>query len=147
MRALMLLLALSLSSSVFAKLDPKKLEGSWRTNCTQSQGNGKQGHMIETYTFEEANQFELKRDWFKTAGCEGTPFHTDEEKGTIKIGKENTNNGFNPEGTYEVEYTHERGSDKGLLWLSSAGTKIRVSRGMGSNQNTMLSLFEYAKVK
>jgi hypothetical protein len=132
-------------SHAFADIDLSKLSGSWAINCTQSQTTGKQGFVIETYTFTQTGSYQLTRQWYKDSNCKGKT-EKEIELGVFKIGKENTNNGFNPSGTYETEYKNKNGIELGLLWADEAYIKLRVAKGFGKTQNTMLGLFEYKKI-
>lgn len=133
-------------SQAFAAVELEKLSGDWKNLCSQAQMNGKQGFITEVYSFNESSAFAMKREWFKEAGCSGDVFAVDEEQGTLKIGKENTNNGFNPQGTYDADFDSAKGVDKGLIWISGDYSKLRLSRGFGGDmRNTMLGLFEYKK--
>ena len=140
-----LLLGLSITSA-FAGVDTEKLAGKWKSSCSQMQIDDKQGHVVEVYAIKHPDTFEFERRWYKDAYCEKL-FSTQSEKGVFKVGKENTNNGFNPAGTYEVVYksTARASSDKGLIWVDADYKKLRLSRGMGNVQNTMLSLFVFTK--
>ena len=130
-------------SQVFASVE---LSGDWKSSCSQAQMNGKQGFVTEVYSFKKTSAFELKREWFKQAGCSGEFFAVEEEQGSLKIGKENSNNGFNPQGTFEADFETTKGVDKGLIWISSDLSKLRLSRGFGGDmRNRMLGLFEYKK--
>ena len=112
--------------------------------CTQSQSGGKQGYMIETYSFAKAGSFKMERQWFKDLKCT-IKTDVEAESGTFTVGKENTNNGFNPAGTYEAQYKTEKGIELGLLWVDAGYAKLRLARGFGQSQNTMLGVFEYKK--
>lgn len=144
MKKLIIFLSLFTSLSSFAGIDLDKLAGPWKMFCTQSQSAGKQGYMIETYSFTKSGNFSLERQWFKDIKCT-IKTETDSESGNIVVGKENTNNGFNPAGTYETQYKTEKGIELGLLWVDSKYTKLRLARGFGQSQNTMLGVFEYTK--
>lgn len=144
MKTLFCLLALLTLSQTFAAPTLEKLNGQWALVCTQTQINGVQGHTLEAYTFN-GSSYQFKRQWFKKAGCKDTPFKVDSEEGTLKLGKENTNNGFNPEGTFEIDYVSSQRTDQGVIWLNEAGTKMRTARGLGENRNTMLGILQYSK--
>jgi hypothetical protein len=144
MKKLIISLVLLNSIPTFANVDLGKLAASWKMFCTQSQSSGKQGFMIETYTFTKTGSFQLDRQWFKDAGCK-TKTEIESESGSIEIGKENTNNGFNPVGTYEAQYKTEKGNELGLIWVDGSYSKLRLARGFGQFQNTMLGVFEYKK--
>jgi hypothetical protein len=135
------------SFSALAQIDTAKLGGEWTSGCIQSQSKNDQGYVVEVYSFERPAKFQLKRTWFKEQYCIGDSFKSDSENGTFKIGKENTNNGFNPAGTFEVEFKSETATDKGLLWVNDSYQKLRISRGLGTQQNTMLGLFLYQHAK
>jgi len=148
MKYFFLTLSVLTLNTAFAEIDFAKIEGSWSIKCTQSQVGGKQGHVTETYTFTPAKEYKFTRNWFKKSDCEGTPFEKDTEAGKVKIGKENTNNGFNPAETYEADFTIGETTDLGLMWVNSENTKLRITRGLGmGSRNTMLSLFEFTKSK
>lgn len=148
MKYLTLTLALLTGNMAFAGIDFSQIEGSWSIKCTQSQASGKQGFILETYTFTPEKEFKFTRNWFKKSGCEGTPFEKDTESGKVKLGEENTNNGFNPAGTHEADFTVGEKTDLGLIWVNSENSKLRITRGSGmSSRNTMLSLFEFTKSK
>lgn len=132
------------SLSSFAGIELDKLAASWKMFCTQSQTTGKQGYMIETYTFTKTGNFQLNRQWYKDVKCT-IETEVQSESGTILIGKENTNSGFSPEGTFETQYKTEKGIELGLLWVDAKYTKLRLARGFGQAQNTMLGVFEYSK--
>jgi hypothetical protein len=143
MKKLLCLFALlNLSAAFAASLD--NLNGQWVLDCTQTQINGVSGHVLESYTFNSSS-YQFKREWFKKADCKGTAFKLDAEEGTIKLGKENTNNGFNPEGTFEIDYISSKGNDRGVIWLNDMGTKMRTARGLAENRNVMLGVFQYSK--
>lgn len=148
MKKMLLLLLVIFSGSTFAQVDQKKLEGSWQTNCFQYQSNAEQGYAIETYTFSETVSYELKKEIYRDQDCSGVLIKTIEEKGMIKIGTENTNNGFNPSGTMNASYTTVEGKiDLGLIWISPDKSFIKLSRGLSDGiQNTMLGIFQYKKV-
>ena len=133
-------------SQAFGAVELEKLSGDWKNSCAQAQMNSKQGFITEVYSFNKTSEFAMKREWFKEAGCIGEVFSVDEEQGSLKIGKENSNNGFNPQGTYDADFVTEKGMDKGLIWISGDYSKLRLSRGFGgAMRNTMLGLFEYKK--
>lgn len=132
-------------SSASAEMDFNKLAGRWSNQCTQTQNNRHQGYTVETYTFIKPNGFKLKRQWFKDPDCKGKLFQTETEAGSFQIGKENTNRGFNPTGTYETQYITGKALEKGLLWVNDDYTTLRLSRGFGDQQNTMLGILQYNK--
>ena len=133
------------SSPSFAGIDLNKLLGSWTMGCTQTQNSAnKQGSLIETYVFKLNGNYQLSRQCYQDVNCKENS-ETETQSGNIVIGKLNTNNGFNPEGTYETEYKHDGIVELGLLWVDGNYSKLRVGKGFGKTQNTMLSLFEYKK--
>ena len=135
-----------ISFTARAETDLKKLVGRWSTSCTQSQMNGKQGFVIETYEIAKAGEFKFKREWFKEKTCKGKSFSVDAESGTLALGNEYASNGFAPPGTLEADFKVGAKFDLGLLWVDSKYSKLRLSRGMGASlRNTMLGLFEYLK--
>lgn len=144
MKALFLIASVFFSFQSFASLDMSKLAGTWSTNCVQILANGKKGFAIESYTFKEPQSFDLRRDWYTDAQCTKAN-GADEEKGTIKIGDTFSKNAFNPKGTFEAEYTHQNGTDKGLIWTNEDHSRLRVARGFGKEPNTMLGLFVFTK--
>lgn len=125
-------------------IDLKKLSGTWSSGCMQMQDGKNQGYVTEAYSFDQ-NKISLKRSWFKAQNCQGKAFLSQSEKGTFDVGRENTNNGFNPSGTHEVIYSIGQGSELGLLWVNDTFSELRLSRGFGSSQNTMLSLTIFKK--
>lgn len=130
-----------------AEIDLKKLEGNWKLSCVQTQNSSKQGFVTETYSFDKTGSFKLEKAWFKMASCEGKAEAIDVESGSLTIGKENTNNGFNPAGTHEAQFKTSQGTEQGLLWVNESFTKLRLARGFGQSQNTMLGVFQYTKQK
>ena len=144
MKKLISCLLMIISFSASAAVDLDKLAGSWDMFCTQSQTGGKQGYMIETYSFTKTGSYKLDRQWYKDANCK-TKTDLDSESGSFVVGKENTNGGFNPAGTYETQYKTEKGTELGLLWVDGNYSKLRLARGFGQSQNTMLGVFEYKK--
>lgn len=144
MKILLALLSIIIIPQSFAASTLDNLNGQWALDCTQTQINGVSGHTLETYTFNSSS-YQFKRQWFKKAGCKDTAFKVDTEDGTIKLGKENTNNGFNPEGTFEIDYISSKGTDQGVIWLNEAGTKMRTVRGLGASRNTLLGILQYSK--
>jgi hypothetical protein len=144
MKKIILCFMMITSLSSLAAVDLDKLTGAWKLFCTQSQSGGKQGYMIETYTFTKTGSFQLDRQWFKDVKCT-IKTQAESDSGSIVVGNENTNGGFNPAGTYETQYKTEKGIELGLLWVDSKYTKLRLARGFGQSQNTMLGVFEYTK--
>ncbi len=144
MKKLICLISLFALSQTYASSTLEKLNGQWALDCTQTQVNGVQGHTLETYTFN-GSSYQFKRHWFKKAGCKDTAFKLDSEEGTIKLGKENTNNGFNPEGTFEIDFITSQKSEQGVIWLNGAGTKMRTARGFAESRNTLLGILQYSK--
>lgn len=129
----------------FADIDLEKLSGSWSMNCTQTQkDNGFQAYLIEVYTFKQSGNYRLTQQWYKDANCKDL-IKNETQIGTISISKENTNNGFNPAGTYETKYAHTNIVELGLLWVDKKYSKLRVGKGFGKSQNTLLGIFEYNK--
>lgn len=144
MKTLIGLISIFSLSQTYAASTLEKLNGQWALDCTQTQINGLQGHTLETYTFN-ASSYQFKRQWFKKAGCKDTAFKVESEEGTIKIGKENTNNGFNPEGTLEIDFTTSQKSEQGVIWVNEAGSKMRTARGFAESRNTLLGILQYSK--
>ncbi|MBA2406023.1 MAG: hypothetical protein H0V66_14705, partial [Bdellovibrionales bacterium] len=127
-----ILIALALFSfSAVAQITPDKLAGEWATNCIKSQMLETQGYVIELYTFQKPNEFQFRQTWYKDANCKKNVFKNIVQKGTFTLGKENTNNGFNPAGTLEVEFVNKDVTDKGLVWMDKENNQLRISRGMG----------------
>lgn len=144
MKKLICLFSFFAISQTFAASTLEKLNGLWALDCTQSLINGVRGYALESYTFN-GSSYQFKRQWFKKAGCTDTAFKVDSEDGTIKLGKENTNNGFNIEGTFEIDYISSKGVDRGVIWLNEAGTKMRTARGFAESRNTMLGVLQFSK--
>jgi hypothetical protein len=133
------------SLHAYADIDTSKLAGSWKSSCTQQQeSNGKSGHMTETYTFSKSGNYDLLRQWYQDGACKQAT-DKDKESGLILIGKENLNNGFNPAGTFETQFKSNNSNYLGLIWVDSMYENLRLSRGIGKSQNTMLGLFVYKK--
>lgn len=134
------------SLSSFAEVDIDKLDGkTFVSNCTQTQINGFSGYVIEDYTFiQHEQQFLFGRTWFKDSSCSGEIVKTEGHIGEFEIREEFLNGGFNPKGTYKIDFSTENGADKGLIYLNSGYSVLRISRGLvGGNRNTMLGLFEF----
>jgi hypothetical protein len=145
MKTLASLLALLIFSFAYAATGSINLVGTWTSGCIQSNVNGHSGNVIETYSFAADNHYSFERAYYRDGACTDSLSQSDSENGTITIGRGNTNQGFNPSGTVEVQYSNEISTDKGLAWVSADGSKLRVARGMGSVQNTMLGFFQYSK--
>jgi hypothetical protein len=145
MKTLLAVLLTFVSVTALAQANLDTLSGSWKSNCVQSQMYGKQGFTTEQYTFKAIGEYSLVREWFKDPTCDQGSFDQDTETGTVKLGNENTNNGFNPGNTLEADFKHGSSTDLGLIWLDKNGSTVRVARGMGNMRNTMLSLFSYSK--
>ena len=141
-KLLSLVALLNLSVAFAASLD--NLNGHWVLDCTQTQINGVSGHVLESYSFNSSS-YQFKREWFKKTGCKGNAFKVDAEEGTIKLGKENTNSGFNPEGTFEIDFITSQVTNLGVIWLNDAGTKMRTTRGFPGDRSTMLGILQYSK--
>jgi hypothetical protein len=144
---IIVLVCLSISPSFGnpSSVNLDKLSGKWVSDCIQMQNGEHHGHVIETYSFDQKKKIQMKRSWFKDTKCTDKVFYSQTENGSFDFGKENTNNGFNPPGTYEVRYTLENGVELGLLWVNKEYSELRLSRGFGSSQNTMLALTQYKK--
>lgn len=138
------LLILSVATT-YAASKEGNLQGKWQMKCTQSQIGDDKGFIVESYTFLVDGEFTRERLWFNDANCMKKYKKREVHTGTISIGKENLNNGFNPAGTYEAKYKQSASADLGLIWVNASKTKIRLSRGIGKTQNTMLGLFEYSR--
>lgn len=127
-------------------IDLSKIAGIWISVCIQTQSDDRQGFMLERYTLKESKEIELKRAWFKDGTCKGKSFFSENEKGTFEVGKVNTNNGFNPPETREAVFEVKGKKDLGLIWINADYSQMRLSRGLGSSQNTLLSLTQYRKL-
>lgn len=146
MKTLFAIVFTFVSVAAFAQANLDTLSGSWKSNCVQSQMYGKQGFTTEQYTFRASGEYSMIREWFKDSTCDQGSFDQDTETGTVKLGNENTINGFNPGNTLEADFKHGSSTDLGLIGLDKSGTTVRVARGMGNMRNTMLSLFSYSKI-
>lgn len=134
------------SLSSFAQVNLDQLDGrTYISNCTQTQINGFSGYVIEDYTFiKHEKQFLYGRTWFKDRNCAGEIIKTEGHTGEFTIGKEFLNGGFNPQGTYKADFSTAEGIDKGLIYLNSDYTVLRISRGqIDGGRNNMLGLFEF----
>ena len=134
------------SVSSFAGVDLEKLDGkTFVSNCTQTQINGLSGYVIEDYTFiQHEQQFLFGRTWFKDSKCSGEIVRSEGHVGEFDIREEFLNGGFNPKGTHKADFTTDKGTDKGLIYLNSDYSVLRISRGLiGGSRNTMLGLFEF----
>jgi hypothetical protein len=135
------------TASIGSSFSLDKLSGEWSSGCIQMQNGEQQGYVIEQYGFDQSKKITLTRTWFKNPQCKGNAFFTKTENGSFEIGQENTNNGFNPAGTYEAKFSMGNGTELGLLWVNKDFSEMRLSRGFGSFQNTMLALTQYKKSK
>lgn len=120
------------------------LRGTWSSPCIQTQNNSRQGYVVDRYTFSDGNTLSFTRRWFKKAGCQGKS-EPEGEQGSFSLGGENLNNGFNPPGTTEIKLRFSEKTELGLVWLSDDRSELRISRGFGSSQNTMLDLSRFKK--
>lgn len=125
------------------------LVGIWSTTCIQTQINktiNHSGYVKETYAIQKDGAFEFKREWFRDPSCT-EPNGTDTESGTIELGGKLQSLFFAHE-TYEANFNTQAGIDLGAVSLKET-TSIKIARGVrnSSMRNTMLSLFEYGKIK
>jgi hypothetical protein len=118
------------------------LTGLWTTTCIQTQIAGKQGFTIDSYEFSEAGDFVFSRQWFNDSKCVNAE-STDQELGTVKIGKEVSN--MFTAGTHEADFKTLAGSDFGVISLNN--NKLKIGRGFLNTQmrNTMTGVFDYIK--
>ena len=145
MKKIISIISIILSLNVLSSISIEKLEGYWSSSCTQSQNsNGNQGYLVETYRFNKDRSYQLDRIWYSDSKCKKIA-KKEKESGNFTLGKENTNKGFNPVGTYETQFKHDNKLEQGLLWVSESYSKLRIAKGFGNSQNTMLGLFEYKK--
>ena len=117
------------------------LAGLWTTTCIQTQTVVKQGFAIDSYEFAQEGDFVFTRQWFSDSKCEVAET-TDEEIGTVKIGKELTSF-FGT--SFEADFKTDKGADFGVMSLKE--NKLKIGRGVLNAQmrNTMTGLFEYSK--
>jgi hypothetical protein len=143
----MLMVFFVLLSSTFANADVSFVSfvGTFSSGCIQSQMSGRSGFVTEAYAFNTDRTFSFTRTWFVDAACSAPQDLVDSQTGSIALGNVNTNNGFNPSGTTEAAFHHDGLVDKGLIWVSADGSKLRVATGMGTMQNTMLGLFQFSR--
>lgn len=146
MKKIIFVFLVLLSFSTLASIKEDKLKGKWTSGCIQMQNGKNQGFVTEAYSFDK-KEIKLTRTWYKSSKCSGKVSLIQNENGSFEVGKENTNNGFNPSGTYEVKFSMKDGEELGLLWAKEDYSIIRLSRGFGTQQNTMLSLTEYKKAR
>lgn len=99
--------------------------------------------MIETYTFQN-NNFTRTRDWFLDQKCTKKTL-TETETGEISISNNTSSNSFNPAKTYKATFKTNKGTDQGLIWQDEAHVKLRLSRGIGKSNSTLLGIFDYLK--
>ena len=121
------------------------LAGIWTSTCIQTQiANVNEGYAQEIYSFSKDGSFNYSREWYRDAKCTD-PKGTDQESGTIVIGKK-LSSIFLPVGdSFEADFSTQSGIDQGAI--SIKGNKLRLARGIANSsmRNTMLSLFEFTK--
>ena len=123
------------------------LVGIWSTTCVQTQiSNVNQGFVKEIYSIEETGSYEYVREWYQDPNCT-EPKGTDSESGTLELGAK-LQGLFIPENTYEANFNSQSGIDLGAISIAP-GSHIKIARGVRNStmRNTMLSLFEFKKVK
>ncbi|WP_408097748.1 hypothetical protein ACJVC5_02210 [Peredibacter sp. HCB2-198] len=131
-----------ISASTHAKIDNQKLNGSWISNCIQSQIYSKLGHVKEIYTFE-GSSFVFKREWYKDSKCQKIST-IDTVQGDYQIG-DRAMDPKHPSNTFQVEFITKGQSKQGLLWVNTDHTNLRISRDYGDN--SILGIFIYSKQK
>lgn len=121
--------------------------GIWTTTCIQTQvSNINQGYTKEAYSIEKDGAFEFKREWYRDSNCI-EPMGTETESGMIELG-EKLQGLFLPPNSHEANFNTQAGIDQGAINLIP-NTSLRISRGVSNSamRNTMISLFEYKKIK
>lgn len=117
--------------------------GLWTTLCTQTQINGRSGHVLESYEITEDATYTFTREWFKDASCT-VDAGVEAEAGELKLG--NRMSGMFVSGeTYELDFTSGGKTDLGAVKVKENALNFaRGSKG-SAMRNTMVGFFDYIR--
>ena len=137
------------SQNSFSNLNPKNLEGYWKSDCIQTQINENSGNVIEIYEFIGSDHLVFRRNWFESSKCQGKNLKSEKKELSFKIGEVFNSKIILDAKTYTVKFLKkDKTIEKGLIWMSHDQKRIRLSRGFEQGkQNKMLGIVVYKKMK